>query len=96
MSSRFPEWQRLTVLTVAGVIVAFSLFSIWSAASNWTSLPENPLVLAYFFVVLVLVPVLAAFAFAFAWQERKSGAAIALTAIPAVILLLRAYFIGGI
>src|SRR5690606_6313604 len=96
MQVPFPEWQRMTILVVAGLIVALSFFSLWSAAAQWTDLPSNPIVLLYFFVMLVVVPVLAASAFALAWQGRNAAVATVLTAIPAVILLLRAYFIGGI
>ncbi len=95
MKTDFPEWQRMTILTLAGFIVAFSLFSIWSAAATWTSIPTNPIALGYFFVVLILVPVLAAWSFLFAWQGRDRSAAVVLVAIPAAILLLRTYVIGG-
>lgn len=92
----FPEWQRLTVLAVASLIVVLSLFSIYSAAVNWTSLPSNLIVAFYFFVMLVVVPVLAGWAFILAWQEREPRLAIVLIAIPAAILILRAAFLGGL
>jgi hypothetical protein len=93
---QFPEWQRLTLLAVASLIVVLSLFSMYTAAMNWTSLPSNLIVVLYFFVTLIVVPVLAAWAFALAWQEREPRLALTLTAVPAAILLLRAIFIGGL
>lgn len=91
----FPEWQRLTVLAVASLIVVLSLFSIYSAAVNWTSLPSNPLVAIYFFVMLVVVPALAGWAFMLAWQERGPRQATILISIAAGVILLRSAFVGG-
>jgi len=93
---QFPEWQRLSVLAISSLIVVLSLFSIYSAAANWTSLPSNLIVTLYFFVMLVVVPLLAARAFLLAWQERQPGLAMTLTAIPAAILLLRTALVGGL
>jgi hypothetical protein len=92
----FPEWQRLTVLAVASLIVVLSLFSIYTAATNWTSLPSNPVVALYFFVTLIVAPALAGWALMFAWQEREPRLAMILTAIPVAILILRAIFVGGV
>jgi hypothetical protein len=95
-NAAFPgDWQRAAILIVSALIVLYSLFSIYSAATTWTSLPNNPVVMLYFGVVLVLVPLLAARAFATAWFRGDTRTALILTAIPAVILLLRAYFVGG-
>jgi membrane protein YdbS with pleckstrin-like domain len=94
--SAFPEWQRLTVLAVTSLIIVLSLFSIYSAAANWTSLPSNMVVALYFFVMLVVVPLLAIRAFIFAFQEREPRLAMTLTAIPAAILIVRAVFVGGV
>jgi hypothetical protein len=92
----FPEWQRLTVLAVASLIVVLSLFSIYTAATNWTSLPSNPVVALYFFVTLIVAPALAGWALMLAWQEREPRLAMILTAIPVAILILRAIFVGGV
>ena len=91
----FPDWQRTTILTIAGFIVAFSLFSLYAAAVQWAGLPSNLVVLLYFLLVLVVVPALAVRAFMLAWQGRSPGLAAVLTAIPAVILLLRTVLVGG-
>jgi hypothetical protein len=91
----FADWQRAAILTVSALIVLYSLFSIYSAATTWTSLPDNPVAMLYFGVILVLVPLLAARAFVTAWFGGDFRTAVILTAIPAVILLLRAYFIGS-
>lgn len=91
-----PVLVRFAVLGVAGAIIAFSLFSLYSAATQWTSLPTNPIVFLYFFVVLVVVPVLALRAFLLAWGNERLTLAAVLTAIPAAILLARTFLIGGI
>jgi hypothetical protein len=96
MNKQFPEWQRMTILAVAGFIVALGLFSLRSAVANWTDFPSNQVVLLYFFVVLIVVPFLAVWGFLLAWQGRSPGQAAILTAIPAAILLLRAHFVGGV
>jgi len=92
----FPDWQRTTILAVAGFIVAFSLFSLYAAAVQWTGLPSNLVVILYFLLVLVVVPALAVRAFVLAWQGRSPGLAAVLTAIPTAILLLRAALAGGV
>jgi hypothetical protein len=93
---QFPEWQRLVVLAVTALIITLSAFSIYTAATNWTSLPTNPVVGLYFFVMLIAVPVMAAGAFMLAFQQREQRRAMILTAIPAAILILRAVFVGGL
>lgn len=92
----FTDWQRTAVLIVSASIVVYSLFSIYVAATTWTGIPQNPVVMLYFGVVLVLVPLLAARAFATAWFAGDIRTATILTAIPSIILLLRAYFFGGL
>jgi hypothetical protein len=95
-SVNFADWQRTIVLVVSAAIVLYSLFSIFTAATTWTSLPTNPVAMLYFGVILVLVPLMAARAFATIWLGGETRTGIILTAIPAVILLLRAWFIGGL
>jgi hypothetical protein len=91
----FADWQRTAILIVSAAIVVYSLFSIYSAATTWTGLPENPVVMLYFGIVLILVPLLAARAFATLWFGGDFRSAVILTAIPAIILILRADFVGG-
>jgi hypothetical protein len=92
---QFPEWLRLLVFTVAGIVIAIGLFSLYTAATRWTSLPANPVVVLYFLVMLIVLPLLAVWAFVLTWQERNPRLAVVLAAIPAVLLLLRALLIGG-
>ena len=87
---------RLLVLTAAAIVIALGLFSLYTAATQWTSLPTNPVVILYFFVMLIVLPALAVWAFVLAWQRRNSRRAAALVAIPAAIMLLRALLIGGL
>lgn len=94
-TSQFPEWLRLLVFTVSGIVIAIGLFSLYSAATQWTSLPSNPVVVLYFLVMLIVLPLLAAWAFALTWQARNPRLAVVLAAIPAVLMLLRALLIGG-
>ncbi len=96
VSEQFPPPQRWSVLGIAIMIAGLSLISIYSAVTSWTSLPSNIFVALYFFVVLVVVPVLAAWAFVLAWQKRRPDLAMILIAIPAVVLILRAFFVGGL
>jgi hypothetical protein len=93
---QFPEWLRLLVLTAAGIVIALGLFSLYTAATQWTSLPTNPVVILYFFIMLIVLPALAVWAFLLAWQRRKPRLAAVLVAIPVAIMLLRALLIGGI
>jgi hypothetical protein len=92
---QFPEWLRLLVFSVAGVVIAIGLFSLYTAATQWTSLPANPVVVLYFLVTLVVLPLLAVWAIVLTWQARNPRLAVALAAIPAVLMLLRALLIGG-
>lgn len=96
VSEQFPAPQRWSVLGMATMIAGLSLVSTYSAVTSWTSLPSNIFVALYFFVVLVVVPVLAAWAFVLAWQKRQPDLAMILIAIPALILILRAFFVGGL
>jgi hypothetical protein len=96
VSEQFPAPQRWSVLGIATLIAGLSLVSIYSAVTTWTSLPSNIFVALYFFVVLVVVPVLAAWAFVLAWQKRQPDLAMILIAIPALILISRAFFVGGL
>ena len=91
-----PEWYRAVILLVAGLIVAYGIYALYSAATGWSALPSNPIAILYFLLVLVVAPALAAWAFALAWQDRNLQLATILTAIPGAILLLRAFFIGGL
>ena len=91
-----PELLRFAVLGVAGVVIAFGLFSLYSAATQWTSLPTNPVVILYFAVLLIVVPLLALGAFLLAWRNERLTLAAILAAIPAVILIARAALVGGI
>ena len=87
---------RFAVLAVAGVMLAFGLFSLYSAATQWTSLPANPVVFLYFAVVLLVLPLLALWAFVLAWCNERLTLAAILAAIPAVITLLRIVLLGGL
>ena len=91
----FPEWLRLLVFTIAGIVIAIGLLSLYTAATQWTSLPGNPVVVLYFLVMLVVLPLLAVWAIVLTWQARNPRLAVALAAIPAVLMLLRALLIGG-
>ena len=91
-----PEWYRATILFVAGFLVAYGIYALYTAATGWSALPANPIAILYFLLVLVVAPALAAWAFVLAWQDRELQLATILTAIPAAILLLRAAFLGGI
>ena len=91
----FPEWLRLLVFTIAGIVIAIGLFSLYTAATQWTSLPGNPVVILYFLVMLVVLPLLAVWAIVLTWQARNPRLAVVLAAIPAVLMLLRALLIGG-
>jgi hypothetical protein len=95
-SPQFPEWLRLLIFTVAGLVIALGLFSLYTAATRWTSLPDNPIVILYFFIMLIVLPLLAVWAFVLTWQERNPRLAAVLAAIPATLLLLRALLIGGV
>jgi hypothetical protein len=92
---QFPEWLRLLVFSVAGVVIAIGLFSLYTAATRWTSLPDNPVVVLYFLIMLVVLPLLAVWAFILTWQVRSPRLAVVLAAIPAVLMLLRALLVGG-
>ena len=94
-ASKFPEWLRLLVFTVAGIVIALGLFALYTAATQWTSLPTNPAVILYFLVTLIVVPALAIWAIVLTWQSRTPRLAVILTTIPVAILLLRALLIGG-
>ena len=102
----FPEWYRIAILAIAGLIVALGLFSLYSAAAGWTyrfarcrrrasPISSHGRVILYFAVVLLVAPLLAAAAFVLAWQERNPGAATFLTAVAVAILLLRTA-LGGL
>jgi hypothetical protein len=95
-ASNFPEWLRLLVFTVAGMVIGLGLFSLYTAATQWTSLPANPVVILYFLVTLIVVPALAIWAIVLTWQSRNPRLAVILTATPVAILLLRALLIGGV
>ena len=92
---QFPEWLRLLVFAGSATVIAIGLFSLYTAATQWTSLPSNPVVVLYFLVMLLVLPLLAVWAFVLTWQERNPRLAVVLAAIPAVLLLLRALLIGG-
>jgi hypothetical protein len=91
-----PDLVRLAVLGVAGAVIALSLYSLFSAATQWTSLPTNPIVILYFTVVLIVVPLLAVRAIMLAWANERLTTAAVLAAISAGILILRAMLVGGI
>ncbi|HEX5777878.1 MAG TPA: hypothetical protein VFY21_03470 [Xanthobacteraceae bacterium] len=91
-----PDWYRAVILLVAGLIVAYGIYALYAAATGWSALPSNLIVILYFLLVLIVAPALAAWAFALAWQDRNLQLATILTAIPAAILLLRAVFVGGL
>jgi hypothetical protein len=95
-ASNFPEWLRLLVFTVAGMVIGLWLFSLYTAATQWTSLPANPVVILYFLVTLIVVPALAIWAIILTWQSRNPRLSVILTATPVAILLLRALLIGGV
>jgi hypothetical protein len=95
-ASNFPEWLRLLVFTVAGMVIGLGLFSLYTAATQWTSLPAHPVVSLYFLVTLIVVPALAIWAIILTWQSRNPRLAVILTATPVAILLLRALLIGGV
>jgi hypothetical protein len=95
-ASNFPEWLRLLVFTVAGMVIGLGLFSLYTAATQWTSLPANPVVILYFLVTLIVVPALAIWAIILTWQSRNPRLSVILTATPVAILLLRALLIGGV
>jgi len=86
---------RFAVLAVAGIVLGFGLFSLYSAAATWTSLPSDPVVVLYFAIVLIVLPLLALWAFILAWQGQRLTFAAVLAAIPAAILLVRAVLVGG-
>jgi hypothetical protein len=86
---------RMALLAIAALVLAYGLFLLYSAAVTWTSLPTNPIVFLYFFIVLVVAPLLAARALILAWQGTNLRLAAILTAIPAAILLVRAALLGG-
>lgn len=90
------DLSRLLVLTLAGIVIAFGIFSLYTAATTWTSLPANPVVILYFLIMLVVLPSLAVWAFMLAWQRRNPRRAAVLVAIPAAIMLLRALLLGGV
>ncbi len=90
-----PELLRFAVIGVAAIVIAFSLFSIYSA-TMWTSLPTNPVVILYFVVVLIVVPLLAVGALLLAWRNERLTLSLILAAIPAAILIARAMLVGGI
>jgi hypothetical protein len=90
-----PELVRFAVLGAAAVVIGLSLFSLYTA-TQWTSLPTNPVVILYFVVVLIVVPLLALGAFLLAWRNERLTLAAILAAIPAVILIARAVLVGGI
>lgn len=90
-----PVLLRFAVLGVAGVVIAFSLFSLYST-TQWASLPTNPVVILYFTVVLIVVPLLALRAFLLAWRNERLTLAAILAGVPAAILIARAALIGGI
>ena len=91
-----PEWYRAAILAAAGFLAAWGIYSLYVAATGWSAWPSNPIAILYFLLVLVVAPALAAWAFVLAWQDRDLQLATILTAIPAAILLLRAFFIGGL
>jgi hypothetical protein len=86
---------RIAVLAMAALVLAYGLFLLYSAATAWTSLPTNPIVILYFLLVLVVAPLLAARALILAWQGKNLRLAAILTAIPAAILFLRVALLGG-
>ena len=89
-----PDLVRLAVFCVAAIVIGFSLFSLYSA-TQWTSLPTNPIVILYFLVVLVVVPLLALRAILLAWANQRLTVAAVLAGISAAILILRAILLGG-
>jgi hypothetical protein len=95
-SAEIPEWLRLLIFTVAGIEIAIGFYSLYVAATQWTSIPSSPVVILYFLVTLILAPLLAAWAIVLVWQNRSTQLAVILAAVPAAILVLRVWLIGGL
>jgi hypothetical protein len=95
-SAEIPEWLRLLIFTVAGIEIAIGVYSLFIAVTQWTSIPSSLVVILYFLVTLILAPLLAVWAIVLVWQNRNMQLAAILAAIPAAILVLRAWLIGGL
>jgi hypothetical protein len=87
-----PDWLAPAIMLVAGAEILLGLYFLYSAATTWTSLPVNPLAIAYFAVTLLGIPLLAVWSFALAYREEQLSLAAILAAIPLALYVLR-YFL---
>jgi hypothetical protein len=83
---------RAAVLAAAGLGILLGLYFLYGAATTWTSLPANPVVMAYFAVTLIGLPLLAVWSFLLAYREERVPFAAILAGIPLAIYALR-YFL---
>lgn len=83
---------RNAVLLAAGAGMLLGLYFLYGAATTWTSLPSNPIVMAYFALTLIGLPLLAVWSFVLAYREERVPFAAILAGIPLAIYALR-YFL---